>query len=278
MSRSTAAPTDGRARPIPPPPADFPKPARRAAEAAEAWEDEGPVRAIADRAAARASAAPVVADERPKRKPALPDEVVDELVRVVGSRRAPKLSERLDGARRSFERERYEEARRILNLLAKEAPSAAAVRELLGLTFYRLGKWRQAAAELEAFRTLTGSVEQHPVLADCYRALGRFHEVDALWSELREVSPSAELVAEGRIVAVGALADQGQLAAAISLMEKAPAVGSRLREHHLRQWYVLADLEDRAGNSTKATSLFRRIQQQSPGFADVDARLAALGR
>ena len=32
----------------------------------------------------------------------------------------------------------------------------------------------------------------------------------ALWAELREVSPSAELVTEGRIVAAGSLADRGE--------------------------------------------------------------------
>ena len=39
--------------------------------------------------------------------------------------------------------------------------------------------------QLEAFRLLTGSTEQHPVLADCYRALGEDDRVDELWGELR---------------------------------------------------------------------------------------------
>ena len=78
----------------------------------------------------------------------------------------------------AFRRERFDEARRILRPLAGQAPRAAPVRELYGLSLYRLGRWAQAARELEAYRSLTGSSEQNPVLADCYRALGRYAEVE----------------------------------------------------------------------------------------------------
>ena len=94
------------------------------------------------------------------------------------------------------------------------------MRELLGLTYYRLGRWKDAVRELEAFRALTGSTEQHPVLADCYRALHRWSQVDELWHELREASPAPDLVSEGRIVAAGALAEQGDLPAAVRLLER----------------------------------------------------------
>ena len=75
-----------------------------------------------------------------------------------------------------------------------------------------MGQWNAAIKELEAFRSLTGSTEQHPVLADCYRAQKRWARVDELWEELRAASPSADLVAEGRIVVAGSLADRGRLA------------------------------------------------------------------
>ena len=50
--------------------------------------------------------------------------------------------------------------------MAKNVPE---VRELFGLTLYRLRKWDAAVVELEAFRELAGSPEQDPVLADAYR-------------------------------------------------------------------------------------------------------------
>ncbi len=210
--------------------------------------------------------------------PRLPDEVTGELAGAVGQRRVVKVAASLDAARASFERERYEEARRSLVRLVAEAPTVAAVRELLGLTLYRLDRWRAAATEFEAYRSITGSVDQNPVLADCYRALRRYGEVDALWDELRAASPSAELVAEGRIVAAGALADQGQLDDAIALLVKATSTKpKRVREHHLRQWYVLADLYDRAGDAPRARRLFQHIAAEDPEFADVGQRLGGLG-
>jgi hypothetical protein len=138
---------------------------------------------------------------------------VGELVRAVGARRAPKLVEHVDAARRAFERDRYTEARSLIAPVAKEAPGAAAVRELHGLTLYRLERYKAAAVELEAYATITGEVDEHPVLADCHRAMKHYDRVAELWTELREVSPSAELVTEGRIVAAGALADRGELEA-----------------------------------------------------------------
>ena len=240
------------------------------------WIDEGPVREAAERAVARGTASSAV-DARPAGT-RLPDDVVAELERAGGPKRAPKLAERLDAGRGAFERERYLDARRILAKLASEAPSAAAVRELYGLTLYRLDRWKQAAGELEAYRTLTGSVDQHPVLADCYRALRRYGRVEELWSELNAASPSGPLVTEGRIVTAGARADQGDLEGAIALLVRTTPKPRRVRQHHLRQWYALADLYDRSGDVPRARRLFRDIHAESPGFADVEPRLASLGR
>ena len=80
------------------------------------------------------------------------------------------------------------------------------------------------------------------MLADCYRALGRHAKVAELWEELRAASPSAALVAEGRIVAAGSLADQGRLEDAIRLLSAAKMPTKRPKEHHLRVTYALADL------------------------------------
>jgi tetratricopeptide (TPR) repeat protein len=200
-----------------------------------------------------------------------------ELEVVAGESRVPKLGERLRAATRAFERERFTEARKMLKPLAERAPGSAPVRELYGLTLYRLGHWRAAAQELEAFRSLTGSAEQNPVLADCYRALRRYGEVDELWKELAAASPSAELVTEGRIVAAGALADRGELDRAIRLLEAGRKPVKRMREHHLRLLYALADLVERAGDVPKARQLFHRLAEADPDFADVQARVRSLG-
>ena len=132
---------------------------------------------------------------------------------------------------------------------------------------------------MEAYRLLTDSYDQHPVLADCYRALKRFSTVEELWEELRSASPSAEIVAEGRIVYAGSLADREMFKEAIALLEKAAAATpKKVKDHHIRTWYALADLYDRAGNVPRARQLFRQINDVLPGFADVEYRLGGLGR
>jgi tetratricopeptide (TPR) repeat protein len=203
-------------------------------------------------------------------------ELAAELGPVVGAASAAELATRLADAGRAFDAERYTDAKRILTPLADRAPGSAAVRELYGLTLYRLGRWNDAVRELEAFRSISGSTEQHPVLADCYRALGRYDEVEALWLELREVSPSAELVAEGRIVHAGSLADRGLVREAIAEVEPAVRRVRRPQAHHLRLLYVLADLYERAGDLPRARTLFERVVAAEPDFADAAARRRAL--
>lgn len=187
-----------------------------------------------------------------------------------------KLQEALAKGARALDRGYEQEALRYMRPWREAHPDSSDLRELLGLAYYRLGKWTLAQKELEAFVELTDSTEQHPVLMDCARALGRYKRVDALWDELRAVSPSAEIVTEGRIVAAGALADQGKLEAAIKVLERAPGNPKRILPHHLRLWYALADLQERAGDIPAARALFRKVSAQDPSFVDVAERLAAL--
>ena len=207
----------------------------------------------------------------------VPEDVTAEIETAAGARRAPNLARRLADATRAYERDRYEDARRILKQLAADVPASAAVRELYGLTLYREGRWREALRHLEAFHELTGSYDQHPTMADANRALRRHAEVELLWDELREASPSADLVAEGRIVAAGSRADQGDLPGAIRMLEGASRKVSRPKEHNLRLWYALADLYERAGEVPAAREVFLRILRQDRSFFDTAERLAALG-
>ena len=111
----------------------------------------------------------------------------------------------------AFAHDRDRETLRLLRPVRDALPDAPTVRELNGLAQYRVGNYRAAAKELEAFVELTDSAEQHPVLMDCYRAQRRWTKIDELWGELAATSPSPELVAEGRIVLAGSLADRGRI-------------------------------------------------------------------
>ncbi len=194
------------------------------------------------------------------------------LSKAVGAKKAGRLIRSLENASQEFAAERFGDARKSLKPALDSAPNVAVVRELQGLIEYRLGKWKPATVHLEAFRDLTGTTEQHPVLADCYRALGRYRDVDVLWEELREASPNAALVVEGRIVAAGALADQGRLDEALELLEAGWNRPKRPRPHHLRRGYALADLYERSGQGPRARALFGWIAGRAPDFADARQR------
>lgn len=236
------------------------------------WIDEGPVREEVEQAVQRA---------RPTRANSfeLDGDVRDRVNAAVPSpQRAAKLRERLLGAFVSLERERYTEARRIGNQLARELSGVSAVHELIGLANYRLGEWRKAAAALERAQTLHPDPDTMPILMDSLRALGRHSDVAEVWRELRQASPSHETMAEGRIIMAGSLADQGELAAAIKEMQPARSKPKRVRDHHIRQWYMLADLLDRAGDTVGAVRFFENIAKVDADFVDVRQRLRALGR
>ena len=201
------------------------------------------------------------------------------LTAALGERDGLKQARRVAKALEAFQAERWKDAKQILNPIASDAPEVAMVRELLGLSLYRMGEWLKAADHLEAARRLDRTqMIVHPVLADCYRALGRHEQVDAVWAELRDASPDAATVAEGRIIAANSLAERGNIQSAIRLMEKAAKEPARPQEHHLRTWYALADLYDRAGDVIKARNMFQRIKRFDKSFYDVEARLRDLGR
>jgi tetratricopeptide (TPR) repeat protein len=221
-----------------------------------------------------------VPEPEPKRRssPARREvDVVDVDFGDVTSSLGKKLQARLAEAANAFEAERFLEAERLLASIDRLAPGVAEVHELRGLTLYRLGRWIRALGELDHFALLTGSVEQNPVRADCCRALRRWARAEELWDELGEASPSPELVEEGRIVHAGGLADRGRLGEAVRLLERAPKPKHEPGIHHLRRFYVLADLYERMGDLARARRLFAEVLHAEPELGDVAERVAALG-
>jgi tetratricopeptide (TPR) repeat protein len=230
---------------------------------------------------------PVRAPRQPKRRRPpdgevdIPHEVAAELANAVGTQLGARLAQRMADAAGAYARDRYHDAFRITKPLADQVPESAAVRELHGLVCYRLGRWRDAIKHLEAARLLGGDdPSQLPVLMDCHRALGQHRRVGQLWDELRAASPDADVMAEGRMVRAADLADGRKIDEAVRLLVDAGA-GRNLRhpaERHVRQWYVLADLLERAGDLPRARELFGRVVVADPDLADAADRLAALGR
>src|SRR5207247_2337810 len=85
---------------------------------------------------------------------------------------------------------------------------AAATRS--GVARYRAGQYRDALRELQAYRRMTGRLDQNHLIADSYRGLGMPEKavpvaVEAVRSRLRE-----EPRAEAAVVGASALADLGR--------------------------------------------------------------------
>jgi len=219
--------------------------------------------------------------------PALPLDVaaaIDRALPGASRRQVDQLRQRAIAAANAYDRGRFEEAAALGRSLARALPTVAPLRRLAGLAAYRSERWRAAIGHLEAFRRttsdLTAALEVVPLLMDCYRALGRRQKVSELFTELRQASPPADTMAEARIVAASARADDGALAEAVSLLTTAGAA-RKLRNpaaRHIRQWYVLGDLYERAGDLPRAREFFSRVQRADPEAYDVEARLEALGR
>jgi tetratricopeptide (TPR) repeat protein len=212
----------------------------------------------------------------------LPPEIAAEIrnaASIATALHRERLVEKAESAYGAYERGRYQDALRAIKPVAEETPSVAAVRELAGLAAYRSGKWREAVKHLETHELLTDSAEHIPVLMDCQRALHKPKKVAELWTKLRQSSPEPDVLAEGRIVASAALADSGDLQGAIAMLATAGA-SKALRNpsnRHIRQWYLLADLYERAGDVPRARELFERVLRVDREAYDVAERLAALG-
>ena len=250
----------------------------------EVWKDEGSTRPARGRGPRREEESTPIRLERDERRASaaamahVEATVAGSIIAIVGERASKRLIEKLALALDAFERGRYQDAKKIIIPISRDCPGVELIHEIAGLSMYRMGQWRDAADHLEQARALTsGSTLNHPVLADCYRALMRYDKVDELWKELKDASPDPTIVAEGRIVAASALADQGDIQAAVRLMQQSKQDPAKVREHHLREWYVLADLYDRSGDVVQARTIFQRIAKNDADFTDVRDRLETLG-
>jgi tetratricopeptide (TPR) repeat protein len=225
------------------------------------------------------SAAP--ATVKAKVKYALPGDVAAEVRRAfIGTAyMREKMVMTLTRAAEAYDRKRYEEALRLGRTVADATPGVAPVRELTGLAAYRAERWNMAKIHLSAHFTITGDPEHLPLVMDCDRASRRYRAVEKNFALLEESEPTAEVLIEGRIVMASAWADQQKYTEAIELLTRAGGT-KQLRNpsfRHVRLWYALADIFDRAGDVTSARELFARVVIAEPEAYDAAARLAELG-
>ncbi|HVL50772.1 MAG TPA: tetratricopeptide repeat protein [Actinomycetota bacterium] len=188
----------------------------------------------------------------------------------------PKVAELISKALEQFAEEDYEQAARLAAEAKANALRSPRISELLGLSLYHLGKWKEALSELLAFRRLTNSVEQNHVIADVYRALGRPDRALETTAEVSQGDVEPEVWVETMIVAAGALGDKGDFNRAITMLARADPGTGPVEPYFLRHWYARADLLERAGRREEARNLWRRIVAEDPEFFDAEERLASV--
>lgn len=209
----------------------------------------------------------------------LPKEVARELSQVAHRGKAEEVKRLMKEATEAFTDDRYSDALGPLVAAKKDAPRSPSVRELLGLTYYRLGRFRETAREIAAYRRLSAERDQDHVYADAERALGRPEKaLDILEGLAREEAGTEEQWAEALIVKAAALGDLGRHDEAVEALHHGPLEPSEVDEHHLRLWYVLADLLDEAGRRSEARDWWDAIYNEDPDFFDVADRRLGLGR
>lgn len=219
---------------------------------------------------------PLPDDEQPQ----LPKHVRREIDRVIGkNRRGEDIALALSIGAAAIDEERIDVALPMLAWAKHEAPRIAAIREAYGVALYLDEQYAGALSELQAYKRLTGRVDQNHLIADALRALGRGVDrvVDAA-SELVEATDApADRRAEAAIVWACALADAGDVGAGRAVLRN---FWSRHvdgdGEYLLRVRYVTADLAARDGEASVARGEFEQILAADPDFLDVAERLDAL--
>ncbi len=156
-------------------------------------------------------------------------------------------------------------------------PRSGAVREVLGIALYRAGRYRDALRELQAYRRITGRVDQNHLMADCLRALGAPEKAVAAAREAVSARISEEVRSEAGVVAASALADLGRTEEALAVLRGFAPSSRAARPFDLRIWYVRGDILQRAGRNREAREEFSRVVRHDAQAFDAIERLEALG-
>jgi tetratricopeptide (TPR) repeat protein len=203
---------------------------------------------------------------------------VVEDVRAAAGGKGNRAVELLERAVAALESGRTVEAERFGTEAKALAARSGAIREILGLALYRRGRFRDALRELQAYRRLSGRLDQNHLIADSHRALDAPEKAVAVAREALDARAHlpAEARAEAAIVAGAALADLGRYEEALTLLRRFDRGSEAARPSDLRVWYVIGDVLERSGRRRDAARAFRRILDHDANSFDAAERLARL--
>jgi tetratricopeptide (TPR) repeat protein len=158
----------------------------------------------------------------------------------------------------------------------RRAARSAMVREALGIALYLDGRFKEAGRELAAYRRMSGRSDQNHLRADCARANGQLDRAEDLVDEMIAAKAPPDRVAEGLLVVAGARADRDDVDAALAALHRVDLEPRTVEPHHLRLWYLAAELERRRGDDDAAIGYLQAIATVDPAFLDVTDQLSEL--
>jgi len=214
---------------------------------------------------------------RGRRRAGLPVEIVSELRHAARAGKAEAAIGRLERAAQLLERGDVRGAAAEAHKAKELAPRSPAVREVLGLAYYGLERFREALTEMQAYRRMSGRADQNHIIADCLRAVGRSDRAVPLAEEAlaaRGVPLAAK--AEAVVVAASALADAGKFDQALGLLRRVRTREDVAGPEVIRVWSVTGDILAKAGRRPDAVREFRKILRHDPAAYDVAERVAQL--
>jgi hypothetical protein len=206
----------------------------------------------------------------------LPNWVVSELARVTPKAQLRGAVVALTRAAVAAVEGHHQEALNRAEEAKRLSPRDATVRELIGLSAYRLGRWEQALRELRTFRRLTGETTHLPVEMDVLRALQRPQDVESAWALLQRLGGSPATEDEGKVVFASYLLDADRTAEAWEVA-KPGRITVDAPESRFRVWYVAARAAARLGDRETALRLYEAISRGDPAFPGLDELRAAIG-
>jgi tetratricopeptide (TPR) repeat protein len=158
------------------------------------------------------------------------------------------------------------------------AGRSAGMREILALAYYGAGRWREALREMQAYRRMSGRLDENHIIADCYRALERPDRAIAEAEQGLDESVHVpdEVRAECAVVGASALTDLGRFEQALAFVRRFATRTAVGRPFDLRVWYVTGDILARLGRRREAASEFAKVVRHDPSAFDATDRLAEL--
>ena len=209
----------------------------------------------------------------------LPRWVVEALARVTPSDRAPAALEALGDAADAFGDGRFDLAARYSHKAKDLSPRDANIREMLGLSSYRIGDWPTALRELRTYRRLAGETTHLPIEMDVLRAMDRPLDVERAFREIDRLGAGSDVQKEGRVIYASFLLDQGRVGEARRIATPSSLSNDPYPED-LRLWYVAARCAALDGDPEAAVEYRDALLIMDPAFPgmnELDRAIAGSG-